>query len=89
MRGHRQGHLLFHLFIFLLLHLRALSYAHWADCEEDGLSGEFEVEERHADSRVRVGEELKDMVALHGALIFNLQGCFNRFVFHIVVNAVH
>ena len=86
---HWQGHLLFHLLIFLLFHLWALTDAHRADCEEYGLPGELEVEERHSDSRSRIREELKDMVALHGALIFDLQGCFNRLVFHITINTIH
>ena len=87
--SHWQGHLLFHLFTFLFFHLWALADAHRADCEEYGLPWELEVEERHSDSRSRIREELKDMVALHGALIFDLQGCLNRLVFHITINTIH
>ena len=86
---HWQGHLLFHLFVLLLFHLWALADAHRADCEKNGLPWKLEIEERHAYPGSRVWEELKDMVALHGTLILDLQGRFYWLMFHAAIDAVH
>ena len=70
LHGSRQGHLLLHLFMLLvLLELGLLTDAQWAYRQQDWLARKLKVQEGDAHVRRRVWEELENLVALHGPLV--------------------